>query len=1127
MRETAGKMVLLAALLLAASSAVSQVQFWEQLNPPFNVGKVSDILPGPGDTVFVGLVDLPSGNVYRSTNRGTDWTQFGNLNLAAYSLARHPNGDIYVGSDFRVYKTSDNGQTWVATAPVSVGAIGGIGVSISNTGAVFASSGAALSRSTDNGNSWSVIMRTYTVHGNTTVLLGSRIALAPNGLMVVGTLSDYPNGVIKLFRSTNYGSTWISLPFPDSAGPPISVSDIFLNSTGDIFVEALGLGTTGSGVYRTTDNGQHWDQLSLPAGEQLRILAINRRRDIIANGRYLSQDNGDSWSRLPGFPPNGVATKLKFDSLGYAYAVFSSPTVNLFRSTCTSIPFGGVPQPRSPANGSVDELPTLVLSWSPTEGFQDYELQVATDSIFSNIVFSDLVMADTSKQMGLFHGTSYYWRVRGTNECGFGGEYSPIWHFTTAAGVPPFPNWRVYTRYNSGLPSNYITAIAIDSSHIKWLGTDLGVTQYDGSTTSFTASNSGFPGVAAASIAVDRSNKKWIATYYSGLARFDGSEWKVYNPLNSGLPSYNARTIAIEGHDTVWIGTNAGLAKFDGSNWIAYNKLNSGLPDDYVTAVVIDSAGSKWVGTQLGGLAEFDGVNWTIYNTSNSGIPSNGILALCVDGIGRKWVATNTGLARFDGLGWAVYNTFNSGLPNNEVRAVLADQDNIWGGTSGGLAKFDGSAWTIFSSSNSGLPNDNVTCLPLDSFGNRWIGTLGGLAVYKLDGPVLPPRLASPVNRAVDQPTNLALHWNAPEGSPTGSPPSSGSPYWVQLSTDSLFSTLIINDSTISGTSLPLSGLANSTRYYWRVRNRLTNTWGPFSVTWQFTTILAPPAPPLLQSPAESAVGQPTSLTMQWRRSATAESYRLQVATDTAFVNLVIDDSTLVDTSHTVSNLQPLTWYHWRVSAKNIAGTSTYSQRWRFETMGVPTQVALVSPPNNASNVKSPVALAWHPAATAETYHLQLATDSSFTLGIVLNDSLIVDTARTADSLTNSSKYFWRVRAKNVVGSGAYSDVWRFTTVLTYATGIEGLPREFALKQNYPNPFNPSTTIQYDVPTSSHVLLKVYNLLGQAVGTLVDEAKQPGRYAATWECRNLPTGVYFYRMQASEFVQTKKLILLR
>jgi hypothetical protein len=122
-----------------------------------------------------------------------------------------------------------------------------------------------------------------------------------------------------------------------------------------------------------------------------------------------------------------------------------------------------------------------------------------------------------------------------------------------------------------------------------------------------------------------------------------------------------------------------------------------------------------------------------------------------------------------------------------------------------------------------------------------------------------------------------------------------------------------------------------------------------------------------------------------------------------------------------------------------------------------------------------------------------------------------------------------------VIATDSHGDTTGFTSDpirVDHPSGIEtmkelSIPLNFSLSQNYPNPFNPSTTIQYDVPTSSHVLLKVYNLLGQTVTTLVDEVKQPGRYAATWECRNLPTGVYFYRMQAVEFVQTKKLILLR
>ncbi len=95
------------------------------------------------------------------------------------------------------------------------------------------------------------------------------------------------------------------------------------------------------------------------------------------------------------------------------------------------------------------------------------------------------------------------------------------------------------------------------------------------------------------------------------------------------------------------------------------------------------------------------------------------------------------------------------------------------------------------------------------------------------------------------------------------------------------------------------------------------------------------------------------------------------------------------------------------------------------------------------------------------------------------------------------------------------------------AGGDREFPMRFVLHQNYPNPFNPSTTIGYELPARSRVVLKIYNLLGQEVATLVDEETQAGRYEVMWDAGDFSSGVYFYQLGASEFVQTKKLILLR
>ena len=106
---------------------------------------------------------------------------------------------------------------------------------------------------------------------------------------------------------------------------------------------------------------------------------------------------------------------------------------------------------------------------------------------------------------------------------------------------------------------------------------------------------------------------------------------------------------------------------------------------------------------------------------------------------------------------------------------------------------------------------------------------------------------------------------------------------------------------------------------------------------------------------------------------------------------------------------------------------------------------------------------------------------------------------------------------------------WAGPDIITSVEQISNsvLPKEFRLQQNYPNPFNPSTTIQFALPKRSEVMLKIFDLLGREVTTLVDEKLQPGEYKVIFEAEALSSGVYFYRIQAEGFVQTKELTLLK
>ena len=83
------------------------------------------------------------------------------------------------------------------------------------------------------------------------------------------------------------------------------------------------------------------------------------------------------------------------------------------------------------------------------------------------------------------------------------------------------------------------------------------------------------------------------------------------------------------------------------------------------------------------------------------------------------------------------------------------------------------------------------------------------------------------------------------------------------------------------------------------------------------------------------------------------------------------------------------------------------------------------------------------------------------------------------------------------------------------------------MEQNYPNPFNPSTIIKYSIPTSEFVTLKVYDVLGNEVATLVNEEKPAGNYQVDYKSSNLSSGTYFYKITMGKFSETKKMIVLK
>lgn len=315
-----------------------------------------------------------------------------------------------------------------------------------------------------------------------------------------------------------------------------------------------------------------------------------------------------------------------------------------------------------------------------------------------------------------------------------------------------------------------------------------------------------------------------------------------------------------------------------------------------------------------------------------------------------------------------------------------------------------------------------------------------------------------------------------------------------------------------------------------RLEQLLFNEGMPFVDTQDgIVTVAGVPESSSLWSPGDGWTGQPVTLQFQWSGVAYAETYHFQVATDTSFVSLVVDDSTLTATSTSAGPLANGTVHYWRVRARNSVGAGPWTPVWSFRTVvTLAAAPVLIEPSLNAGGVNLTPMLRWHASAQAETYHVQLAEDSLFT-SLLVDAAGLPDTSYPVSALQPDREYFWRVRATNAAGTSDFSAVWRFTTA--GPGGVESepgiVPTEYGLDHNYPNPFNPGTRIGFRLPEEAWVTLTIYNLRGSEVDRLVGERLPAGAYHIWWNASHLPSGMYIYRMVAGRFTSAQRMLLIK
>lgn len=209
----------------------------------------------------------------------------------------------------------------------------------------------------------------------------------------------------------------------------------------------------------------------------------------------------------------------------------------------------------------------------------------------------------------------------------------------------------------------------------------------------------------------------------------------------------------------------------------------------------------------------------------------------------------------------------------------------------------------------------------------------------------------------------------------------------------------------------------------------------------------------------------------------------------------------------------------------SVSGVTAFSD-W---TLGIDNPLPVELTSFTASIINNKVKLNWSTATEINNFGFDVER-SLMLNGNPTNEWIKIGFVN-GNGNSNSNKYYSYI--DDHINAGKYS--YRLKQIdndgqFEYSSNVNidlGLPKEFTLNQNYPNPFNPSTTINFSLPAASFVRLKVFNLLGEEVRTIIDDFKEAGTYSVNFEASDLNSGIYLYRMEAGSYIQTRKMTLIK
>jgi photosystem II stability/assembly factor-like uncharacterized protein len=1114
---------------------------------------------------------MKSAKTLRKTSAST-WSALGpgNIGGRVRSIVINPaNSDqILIGSvSGGIWKSNDGGASWIPKSDTAdVMAIGSMVIDPIHSNVVYAGTGegwlnedavygGGIYKTTDFGETWTLLPSTIgaSVSDFRNVL---KMAADPSGNIYAATkdlTNKYGGGEYTysggLFMSTNGGTSWAKISSADTATNYFNPCDVIPVSPTVIVFAVESNGSTLGGIYRTTDGGTTWSKITsnLPTGNYGRIafaqdpnnsntlLAVFESLDLTTagdgglKGIFKSTDAGATWAKLT--TPQKIASTGGLSYLKDQGWYGNVIAVDPFNSN--NIYAGGVDLMKSTDGGS---------SWSQLSFWDPYYGEPYVHCDHHAIVF------DKNNDGTIIEGDD-------------GGVYK-----TTDAGL----HW---ASLNNGLAITQFYSGAVFANGSTYYGgtQDNGHLKYSGSGSTWTESVSGDGGYTAQ----DQTNSLVSYEEYVYLTMAKTTDGGVtWNNCVSGLSDANNEntclfiapfamnpensSVLIAGSNRVWVTNNSA------ASWTAASNVldMAGALVSAVAIVNISSTYLAFAGTSGGkiflcaNLNPAAGVNtWTdISPPGNNGawvrritidLNNKNRLFACYGGYNvtgtptsrHVWYSTDQG---------RTWSDISQNLPNVPVHSLVIDPNSSstqYVGTETGVYQTtnNGTAWSPF---NSGMPFYVPTDeLVIQNGTKALFAFTHGRGVFS----TAPSSNVSPgwtvQNSGIN--TNLAsvkavsplIAWTAGNEAQVLTTTNGGTT-WKPVGGGAIGNADIYVVNALGVDTAFVSTTPGASTFIYRTTNAGSTWTNVYNLTGGFIDGIK-----MIDASNGIAVGDPvggswtflktTDGGSTWSLGSGPSQVGNEAGWNNSLATFGASDIWFGTSSAKVyrSTDGGTTWSSSPVPFTNSVAVNFSS-----------AQYGLAGSDSGVTVRTTDGGITWVPVSIGGSGSVAGFSGSGSDFFAAEGGSVYRSTnfgatwsASFTGSIGSLNHLDFGVNGSNIYGwtVSAGGSIAAFSgTVSGVASSVSSVPSEFVLDQNYPNPFNPSTKIQFEIPTSSHVSLKIYNALGAEVATLVDNVMNAGTHSVEWNGKNrfnatVASGVYFYRLTAENFVQTKKMLMIK